>query len=133
MTCGKPRFNKNYEWELIRFCSLSGCNVIGGASKLLKFFERTYKPSSIISYADRRRSLGEIYGVLGFEHSHNTDPNYFYYKGNEIKTRYECQKHKLVSFLGGFDINKSEQQNMRDGGYRKVYDSGCGVYIKKYK
>lgn len=51
MTFGKPRFNKNYEYELIRYATSK--QVIGGASKLLKYFERNYKPESIITYADR--------------------------------------------------------------------------------
>ena len=54
MTFGKPRFNKNYEWELIRYATSK--HVIGGAGKLLTYFERTYKPKSIITYADRRFS-----------------------------------------------------------------------------
>ena len=54
MTFGKPRFNKNYEYELIRYATSK--HVIGGASKLLKYFEHVYKPKSIITYADRRFS-----------------------------------------------------------------------------
>jgi hypothetical protein len=54
MTFGKPRFNKNYEYELIRYATSK--HVICGASKLLKYFERVYKPKSIITYADRRFS-----------------------------------------------------------------------------
>ena len=50
----KPRYNKNYEYELIRYAASK--HVIGGASKLLKYFERNYKPKSIITYADRRFS-----------------------------------------------------------------------------
>jgi hypothetical protein len=38
MTFGKPRFNKNYEYELVRFASKLGTKVIGGAGKLLKYF-----------------------------------------------------------------------------------------------
>ena len=54
ITFGKPRFNKNYEYELIRYATSK--HVIGGATKLLKYFERNYKPKSIITYADRRFS-----------------------------------------------------------------------------
>lgn len=57
MTFSKPRFNKKYEWELVRFCNKCGYHVPGGASKLLKHFERTYHPRSIVSYADRRWSM----------------------------------------------------------------------------
>jgi hypothetical protein len=68
MTFGKPRFNKNYEYELIRYATSK--HVIGGAGKLLKYFERNYKPKSIITYADRRFSQGNMYSKLGFTLDH---------------------------------------------------------------
>ena len=68
MSFGKPRFNKNYEWELIRYATSK--HVIGGAGKLLKYFERIYKPKSIITYADRRFSQGNMYFQLGFKLNH---------------------------------------------------------------
>lgn len=46
------RFNKKYEYELSRFCSKNICNVIGGASKLWKYFIKTYNPLSVISYSN---------------------------------------------------------------------------------
>ena len=49
MTFSKPRFNNQYDYELIRFCSLKGFNVIGGASKLWKYFLKKYNPKSVIS------------------------------------------------------------------------------------
>ena len=45
--------------ELIRFASLSGYTVIGGFTKLLQHFIKTYKPDDIMSYADRDWSLGK--------------------------------------------------------------------------
>ena len=54
MTFGKPRFNKNYEWELIRYSSLLNQRVLGGASKLLKRFINDHKPKNIISFPEFR-------------------------------------------------------------------------------
>ena len=68
MTFGKPRFNKNYEWELIRYATKSGYHVLGGAGKLLKYFERNYNPKSIITYADRSYSQGNMYKQIGFKY-----------------------------------------------------------------
>ena len=50
MTFGKSRFNKNCEYELLRYCS--HYNVVGGAEKLFKHFINEYKPSSIVSYSN---------------------------------------------------------------------------------
>jgi len=82
MTFGKSRFDKAYEWELLRFCNKIGYHIPGGASKLLKYFERTYRPQSLISYADRRWSQGKLYDALGFECLHESPPNYWYWKSS---------------------------------------------------
>ena len=120
MTFGKARLSKKYEWELIRFSSSK--HVIGGAGKLLKYFERIYKPKSIVTYADRRFSQGNLYFMLGFTFSHFSSPNYFYTKNNELLTRYQCQKHKLKNILEKFDEKLSESENMYLNGYNKIYD-----------
>ena len=132
MTFGKSRFNKNYQYELIRYATLNGYRVIGGAGKLLKYFERTYNPNSIITYADRRYSQGNMYLKLGFMFSHNSKPNLFYIKGNDIRfNRIKFQKHKLKNILGDkFDNNLSEQKNMKLNGWNKIYDCGNMVFIK---
>lgn len=133
MTFGNPRFSKKYEWELIRFCSLSGFNVVGGASKLLKAFERKYNPNNLVSYSDRRRTNGGVYLKLGFDFIRNSTPNYFYYKGDDFLTRYQCQKHKLSRILEKFDPLLTEYQNMFNNGYRVYFDCGNKVFIKTYK
>ncbi len=139
MTFGKSRFNKNIEYELLRFCNLKFHNVRGAASKLLKAFERMYKPSSLISYANRDWSQGNLYSKLGFTYSHVSEPNYvyFYIKNMEIIQRQTVQKHKLKDFLESrnliFKEELSERDNMILNGFRIYYDTGNLVYIKKYK
>lgn len=64
MTFGKARYNKNYEWELLRLCS--SCKVVGGSQKLFKYFVDTYKPTSIVSYCDISKFTGDVYAKLGF-------------------------------------------------------------------
>jgi len=132
MTFSKPRFNKNYEYELIRMCNTLECTVVGGASKLLKYFERTYKPKSLISYANRRWSTDNVYNVLGFKLDHISDPNYFYFKVNEnvLYSRNKFQKHMLKDT---YDSNLSESQNMYNNNYRKIFDCGNLVFTKNYK
>ena len=132
MTFGKSRYNKSTQYELIRFCSKLNTTVVGGASKLLKYFERNYSPSSIVSYANRRWSAGSLYETLGFEFLHNSAPNYFYFRGNdssELHSRVKFQKHKLKGKLDVFDPNLTETQNMYNNGYRKIFDSGNKVYV----
>ena len=127
MTFKKPRFNSNYNYELIRLCSKKFTNVVGGASKLFKYFRKHFK-GSVISYANRRFSNGKIYEVLGFKLLRTTEPNYFYCKKGKIYSRYQLQKHKLKNILEVFDSNKSETQNLEDNGFLKIYDCGNLVY-----
>ena len=139
MTFGKSRFNKNIEYELLRFCNLKFHNVRGAASKLLKTFERMYKPSSIISYANRDWSMGNLYSKLGFKYSHTSEPNYIYININtfEIISREKTKKHKLKDFLESRDLifkeELSERDNMILNGFRIYYDTGNLVYHKYYK
>ena len=100
MTFGKSRFDKNIEYELLRFCNLRYHNVRGAASKLMSGFEKYYKPDSIVSYANRDWSQGNLYRAIGFKYSHTAEPNYFYIDCNfNIIKRQQVQKHKLKNFL----------------------------------
>ena len=135
MTFGKTRFSKKYQYELLRMCTLLNTTVVGGASKLLKYFERTYKPKSIVSYANRRWSKGNVYEKLGFQFSHDSDPNYFYFKGDDnakLFSRNQFQKHLLKDKLKIFDPELTESENMYNNGYRKIYDCGNKVYVKNF-
>ena len=130
MTFSKPRFNKKYDYELIRFCNKLNTSVIGSASKLFNYFIKNYNPKSIISYANRRFSNGSIYEKLGFKFLRKTAPNYFYFKPSIriLMSRYQFQKHKLANLLDKFDENLSESENMFNNGYRRIYDCGNLVY-----
>ena len=131
MTFGKPRFNKNYEWELIRYATKSGYQILGGAGKLLSYFERNYNPKNIITYADRSYSQGNMYRQIGFENHSQTPPNYNWIKNSIIISRYQSQKHKLKKILcERFDENLSENENMLNNGYHKIFDCGNLIFCK---
>ena len=126
MTFAKPRFNKKYEWELSRLCSLKGTNIIGGASKLFKFFIKHYNPNSIISYSNFAKNKGTVYKILGFSYLGLSSPNYIWCKNFNILTRYQTQKHILLKqgFLG-----KTESDIMIKRNFYKIYDCGNNVWL----
>ena len=134
MTFGKPRFNNKYQYELLRFCTSQ--QVVGAAGKLLKYFERKYKPNSLISYANRCWSskLDNVYEKIGFKLIDESDPGYIYVKGEIVLNRYQCQKHKLKDVLGEDKFNPllSESENMKANNFYKIYDCGNLVFIKTY-
>lgn len=137
MTFGKLRKNlgstsEDGSYELVRFCNKLHCNIIGGASKLLKHFIKEFNPKRIISYADKRWSNGEMYVKLGFEHLRDSKPSYFYtLHGKTRENRFKYRKDILVS--EGYDKNKSESQIMKERGYSRIYDCGCMVFEIKTK
>ena len=61
MTFGKPRYNKNYEWELIRLCYHPEVRVTGGSEKMWKHFLGDVNPSTVLSYCDRAKFSGYVY------------------------------------------------------------------------
>ena len=133
MTFSKSRFNKQYQWELIRFCSQLDTIVIGGASKLLRKFEIDNNPESLISYANLRFSDGNLYKVLGFNPAGKSRPNYFYIKDSIVYSRIKFQKHKLSKLLAIFNPELTEYENMMNNGYTKVSDKGNLIFTKNYK
>jgi len=117
----KPKEN---EYELSRFCSRHDVLVVGGASKLLKYFIDNYNPDYIFSYADRRWSNGELYHKLGFELVGETSPNYWYVLRNKRFHRFGFRKSELPKRLETFDPNLTEYQNMLNNGYDRIWDCG---------
>jgi len=118
---GKKATNKD-EYELLRFCNKLNTNVIGGASKLFKYFVNNYKPLEITTYADRSISQGKLYKTLGFKSQGKTEPNYYYIIDGIRKHRFNFRKDILVK--QGFDKNKTEHQIMLEINLYRIYDSG---------
>ena len=133
LTLGKPRFNHDYEYEIIRMCTKSGVKIVGGAEKMFSYFLHNYKASSVLTYSDISKFTGNIYTKLGFKVDRISEPNYVWiepYK-NIVLSRYKTQKHKLLQSIPDIDINKSETEIMSDLGYIRVYD--CGNIVMTYK
>lgn len=124
MSFSRPRFSKSHDYELTRYASILNTTVVGGASKLFK-----HRPSgSIISYADRSYSTGDLYRKLGFVQTGATDPSYAYYNRTKRLSRYQCQKHLLPASGLLFDPDLTEKQNMQLNNYYPVYDSGSLIF-----
>lgn len=66
MSFGKPRFNKNYEWEILRLCSHKDYNIIWWASKIFKYFIKNKQPTSVISYCDKSKFDWKVYEQMWF-------------------------------------------------------------------
>jgi hypothetical protein len=132
MTFGSLRKNlgqksKEGSFELLRFCNKLNTTVIGGASKLFKYFTRNYYYDSIISYADRSWSTGNLYEQLGFKYVHKTKPNFYHVKGINRYNRFTYRKDILVK--DGYDPKLTAREIMLNRGFYRIYDSGSIKFI----
>lgn len=132
---GKSRYSKKYDHELLRFACKNNFAVIGSASKLLTYFIKNHALSgqTVVSYCNRRWSVGNLYNKLGFTLLHTSSPGYYYItkNGEFAGTRQQWQKHLLSKKLKIFDSSLTEWQNMQANGYSRIWDCGQFVYIMK--
>jgi len=129
MTFGKLRKmmggkSKEGEYEMYRFCNKLNTSIIGGASKLFKYFLNNYKPKQIISYADRRYFDGNLYEKLKFNFIHSTKPNFWYFKQNSLNREYRFKYNKNILIKKGYNKTKTANEIMSEIGYLWIYDCG---------
>ena len=130
MTFGKPRYNKNYEYELVRYCAT--INIIGGGEKLFKYFIDNYNPTSIISYCDEAKFSGNTYIKLNFKRIRSGRPAKHWYNP---KTKQHITDNLLRQ--RGFDQlfktnhgkGTSNEVLMLEAGFVEVYDCGQATYV----
>lgn len=116
---GKAYFGKGkYEYEVIRGATTLGITVIGGASKIWKYFIDNYKPNSCVYYVDYNyfngNSLLNLLGMkfiktqLGFKN--------YYVLENKIKNRDPLDNKRIKELYESGDIIK-------------IYNAGTKVYV----
>ena len=105
-------------WNLSRFCNKLNTCVIGGSSKLLKYFMKNYNPNRIISYADKDWSQGDLYYTLGFDKVSDSNPDYKYIIDDRRvhKSRYKRSNLKTTN------ISESEYTKMNN--INRIWDCG---------
>ena len=133
MTFGKPRYNKKYEYELLRLCTCSNYIIIGGTEKLFKYFINNYKPKSIISYCDNSKFDGEVYKKLGFILKDFGSPSKHWFNGKRhITDNLLRQRGFDQLFNANYGKGTSNEELMIKEGFVEIYDSGQSIYIKEF-
>lgn len=118
-TFGKSRYDKNYQWELVRYTTKNNYSVIGGFSKLLKKFKDDNSPKSLMTYKKLDLGTSNIYQKIGFFKIKRTNPNYFWIVDDIRKNRQNYQKHKLK-----ITTDETAVDYMHRLGYFRIFDSG---------
>ena len=137
---GKPRYNKSYEWEVLRLCTSSHISVVGWASKIHKYFMDTVKPNSVMSYCDMSHFNGKVYEQLGFTlHKWNKPSRHWRYTWNDLPQSKQHFTDNQI-FLRWFDqlvwahfwtfwLWTSNDELFRQHGYVEIYDCWQATYI----
>jgi hypothetical protein len=88
------------------YASKLNTTIICGGSKLLAYFEKHYNPKSLISYANRRWSIENFYFKTGFQFSHISEPNYFYFLPEDLsKLTYNYSKENKINIKNDNKFN----------------------------
>lgn len=103
MSFSKTKYNRNLKednsWEIIRECSGSNIEVVGGLSKLFKHFIKDYKPSIVFSYCDFNKFNGKGYNKLGMKFIGYTGPDMKWILKNGNVINRNPNKHKEIKSL----------------------------------
>ena len=128
MTFGKPRYNKNYEYELIRYCSSK--NILGGANKLFSYFIDKYNPESILSYCDKSKFSGQVYIDLGFHINGSHLGKHWYNPKSKQHITDNLLRQRGYDQLFGTNYGKgtSNEKLMINHGFLEIYDAGQDTY-----
>lgn len=131
MTFDKPRYNRNYEYELVRYC-VADFKVLGGAEKLFRFFIKTYSPKSIISYCDLSKFTGKVYEKLNFKLARKSAPAKHWYNP---KTKQHITDNLLRQrgfdqlFKTNYGKGTSNEELMLKAGFVEIYDCGQATFV----
>lgn len=134
MTFGKPRYNKNVEWELLRLCSHFGYEIVGGSEKLFKYFIEHYSPNSIISYCDLSKFRGDVYNRLGFKRERQVNPSkHWYHPKTKLHITDNLLRQRGFDELFGTNFGKGTNNNelMLQSGFVEIYDCGQATFVWK--
>ena len=132
MTLGIPRFDTEYQYEILRIAYKDNIAIVGGTEKLFHYFVDKYKPSSIVSYCNIDIFSGRVYERLGMTLESITDPGYVWWNckigdKSSLLSRYKTNKSKLVE-AGLGNLGNTEDEIMKKLGYYKIYNGGNKKY-----
>ena len=123
ISIAKHRYNKEYDYELIRYAVNYEYAVSGGFAKMLKFAKDNGISGKLATYVDldKRLRSKNVYELNGFKYVGLTQPSYIWVNSSlNCLSRYQVQK-----------LNKNyqtEREFMHELNYVQVYKSGSMIY-----
>lgn len=126
--CSGSNKEKMNEFSLSRFCNRKNTQIVGAASRLLKFFICKYNPESIISFAQNDISNGNLYNKLGFQREDKINNSYWYISLGSLHRYHRSTFTKNAIVRRGWkntnDNTWTEKEVMKEHKFIRIYDSG---------
>lgn len=123
--CKHHRISTNPSLVLNRLAFQGGCQVVGGASKLLKslikYANQEKKYDSILSWSDNRWSIGTVYEKTGFKSDDELPPDYSYV---DMETRFSKQSCKKNVLLSKGAVGNTEKELATNLELYRIWDCG---------
>ena len=135
MSFWKPRYNKNYEREILRLCSHKDYKIIWWANKIFKHFLELTQANSVISYCDMSKFDWWVYEQLGFKLFKWNKPSKHWYNNKEISSRQHITDNLLRQrwydqiFWENYGKWANNDELMRQRGYVEIYDCGQSTFV----
>ena len=109
-------------FELLRTCHKNGLIVVGGLSKLIRHFEKSFSPGDIMTYVDKDWSDGQSYLLLGFRLAGELPPQEFWI---DSRTLLRYTYFDLPNEFASMDPD-----TRRAKGLHRLYNSGSLKLVK---
>ena len=142
MTFGKPRFNKNYTWEIIRDCTKKDYIVNGGVSKIWKHFITNNVVRSCIcySYPHNGEFTTKYIDFCGFKNIKKSAPEkkiYYegFWNGEYKRIDFSILMRQGVDRLLKTEIGTEAGTNediILNLGFEKKYEDGYSPQVDSY-
>jgi hypothetical protein len=132
MTFGAERFRKGHtkaeqgNYELIRLATHG--TVVGGASRMFRYFVNTYNPLRVKTFASLDSGHGGVYGKLGFKFERLAALNALYSKP-DTPYAYKVTTCKDKFKTTYTQMSMTQQEYMNALGFYRINDAGNKVFI----
>jgi hypothetical protein len=118
--------NSSGKWTIARTVFISGCQIIGGISKMFNFFVKKNSPDTVIDYTDRRLFVASGHCQMGFKQECETRPTNSLTDGKRLYSRrhYRHWGDRHFKRRMPWDEALSDTENLADNGWYWVWDCG---------
>jgi hypothetical protein len=124
---------ENANLNLSRFATKLNIQVVGGASKLFKYFCSNEEFDSVFTFVDLSIFSGVLYENLGFVKIKTIPIDYKYIYDGIRRHKFGFRRKRLQKMLPNFEEGKSELWNTANNGIFRIYDCGKDKYEYKHK